>query len=103
MSLALDAALGACANSTARAPAHVASRRSAHALPRRLQVLDGELLAAALRRACGPERLAASRGGGDGPGPVPRTHVGAAYRQVVHAAVDRLARDAVGLPTLAFE
>jgi hypothetical protein len=69
----------------------------------RLESLDAELLAAA-RETCGPETLArlhdeAERELGAFRARMPE----AAYRQAVHAAVDRLLRDAAGLPALAFE
>ena len=102
---ALDAALEGAVRELDRARTSARSLRgeARTRLLDRLQARDGDLLAAA-RDACGPQRLAEL-------GAEAETELDAfrarmtetAYGQAVHAAVDRLVRDAVGLPTLAFE
>jgi hypothetical protein len=102
---ALDAALEGAVRELDRARAGARSLRgeARTRLLDRLEALDGELLAAA-REACGPERLAALRAEAETDLEAFRARMPeAAYRHAAHAAVDRLVRDAAGLPTLAFE
>jgi hypothetical protein len=69
----------------------------------RLEALDADLLVAA-RGACSPEVLARLQFDAERElGPFRARMPEAAYRHAVDAAVDRLVRDVVGLPTLAFD
>jgi len=69
----------------------------------RLEALDAELLAAA-REACSPEAVARLQDEAERDLSAFRARMPeAAYRAAVTAAVNRLLRDAAGLPTLAFE
>ncbi len=68
-----------------------------------LQALDRDLLDAA-RAACGPDRLAALRAEAEAElVPFRARMPEAAFQQALQAAVDRLVRDSVGLPSIAVE
>ncbi len=68
-----------------------------------LQALDRDLLDAA-RAACGPDRLAALRAEAETElVPFRERMPEAAFQQALQAAVDRLVRDSVGLPSIAVE
>jgi hypothetical protein len=72
-------------------------------LVERLEALDADLIAAA-REACGADQLARLRAEADGDLRAFRARMSdAAYDRAVHAAVDRLVREAFGLPTIAVE